>query len=136
MRNKNIFTWLEPRMLANVTGCRTMFPLAVYCKIGALKRNVMSNQFLLLFSANILNQTSELNESANHLAKKSEKKNTQEVVFKDCRYLVAFLISCDKHLILLLTCFGSIFTRSLTLLNLYFSSRYAAFFSPQRSSRI
>ena len=40
MRNKNIFTWLEPRMLANVTGCRTMFPLAVYCKIGALKRNV------------------------------------------------------------------------------------------------
>ena len=41
MRNKNIFTWLEPRMLANVAGCRTMFPFAVSCKIGTIgKRNV------------------------------------------------------------------------------------------------
>ena len=34
----------------------------------------MSNQFALLFSANHLNLTSELNESANHLAKNSRKK--------------------------------------------------------------
>ena len=42
-----------------------MFLFAVFCKIGALERNA------LLFLANHLNQTSELNESANHLAKNS-----------------------------------------------------------------
>ena len=43
-----------------------------------------------------------LNESANHLDKNSKKKKKKQKknVNKDCRYLVAFLISCDKHFIL------------------------------------
>ena len=54
---------------------------------------------------------SELNKSANHLAKNSDKKNTQEKVNKDCRNLVVLLISCNKNFILPLACFDSIFTR-------------------------
>ena len=53
---------------------------------------------------------SELNYSANHLAKNSEKKDTGENVNRDCRYLVVFLIFRDKNFILLLACFGLIFT--------------------------
>ena len=39
---------------------------------------------------------SEINESANHLAKNSEK-NTKENVNKDCRNLPVFFISRDKN---------------------------------------
>ena len=49
-----------------------------------------------------------------------------------CRYLVVFLISRDKKFILLLACFGLIFTRSLNFyqfLSLYF------FYSPPSFSR-
>ena len=53
---------------------------------------------------------SELNKSANHVTKTSEKKR----VNKDCRYLVVFLISRDKNFILLLACFGLIFTKALS----------------------
>ena len=37
-------------------------------------------------------------------------KKTQENVKKDPRYLVVFLISCDRNFILPLACFGLIFT--------------------------
>ena len=50
---------------------------------------------------------------------KTKEKNTQEnYVNKNCRYLSVFLNSRDKNSILLLACFGLIFTRSLTLLRL------------------
>ena len=45
-------------------------------------------------------------------------KTQKKIVNKDFRYLVVFLISRDKNFILLLACFGLIFTRSLTLLSL------------------
>ena len=66
---------LSSRILQSLAGCRTMFLFAVFAR--QVRQSVtpidfMSNQFLL-FSANRLNQTSELNESANHFAKNSEK---------------------------------------------------------------
>ena len=39
----------------------------------------------------------------------------QENVNKDCRYIAVFLISRNNNFILLLSCFGLIFTRPLTL---------------------
>ena len=54
-----------------------MFLFTVFCKIGALEHNA-----LLLFLANHLNQTSELNESANHLAKNPEKKKRKKMLTK------------------------------------------------------
>ena len=60
---------------------------------------------------------------------KTQGKNTQENVNKDCIYLAVFLISCDKNFILLLACFGLIFARSLALLSLQFFCHYIAFFS-------
>ena len=39
----------------------------------------MSNYFLFLFSANHLNHTLELNESANHLAKTQKKETRKEM---------------------------------------------------------
>ena len=47
----------------------------------------------------------------------------------DSRYLVVFLISRDENFILLIACFGLIFSRSLTLLNLVFLSLYRLLFS-------
>ena len=54
-----------------LAGCCTMFLFAVFFKIGALERNAYWFHVKLIFviSANHLNQTSELNVSANHLAK-------------------------------------------------------------------
>ena len=48
---------------------------------------------------------------------KTQKKPVRNVN-KDCWYLAVFLISRDKNFILLLACFGLIFTRSLTLVSL------------------
>ena len=49
---------------------------------------------------------------------KTQEKNMWENVSKAYRYLVMFLISCDKNFILLLAYFDLIFTRLLTLLSL------------------
>ena len=52
----------------------------------------------------------------------NSEKNTRENVNKDCRYLVVFLISRDKNFILLLACFGLIFTsiaKLIVFLSLY-----------------
>ena len=48
-----------------------MFLFAVFCKIGALERNALMNQPIILL-------------------KTLERKNMQENVSKDCRYLVEF----------------------------------------------
>ena len=47
----------------------------------------------------------------------------------DSGYLVVFLISRDENFILLIACFGLIFSRSLTLLSLVFLSLYRLLFS-------
>ena len=47
----------------------------------------------------------------------------------DSGYLVVFLISRDENFILLIACFGLIFSRSLTLLSLVFLSLYRFLFS-------
>ena len=49
---------------------------------------------------------------------KTQKKNMQEIVSKDCRYLAIFSISRGKNFILLLAYFALIFARSLTMLSL------------------
>ena len=81
----------------------------------------MSNQFLLLFLARKLNQTSELNESANHLAKNTRNKHVRKC-HQRLQVFSCVLISRDKNFILLLVCFALIFTRLLTLLSLPFCS--------------
>ena len=96
--------------------------------------NFMSDCFVLLISASHLNQTSQLNESANHLAKNCRKKTPKKISTKITD--IQFLTSRDKNFILILTCFGIIFTRSLTLLSLQFFSHYSSCFSLQRQSRI
>ena len=73
-----------------------------------------------------LNQTSELNESANHLAKNSRKKHVRKCQQR-LQIFISVLISRDKNFILLLTCFGLIFTRLLTLLSLGFFFHYIPF---------
>ena len=62
------------------------------------------------------------------LLKTLEKKYIRKCQREDCRYLVVFLISRDKNFILLLACFGLIFTKSLTLLSLVFLSLYRLLF--------
>ena len=47
----------------------------------------------------------------------------------DSGYLVVFLISRDENFILLIACFGLIFSKSLTLLSLVFLSLYRLLFS-------
>ena len=70
---------IMPRISESLAGFRTIVLFAVFCKIGAwsvMPIDFMSNQFLLLFSVNHLNYTSELNESSNYLAKNTRKKVT------------------------------------------------------------
>ena len=78
---------------------------------------------------------SELNESANHLAKSSGKKHERKCQ-QNLQIFSRVLISPDKDFILLLACFGLIFTRSLTLLSLRFFSRYIPFFPRSQGSLI
>ena len=69
---------------------------------------------------------SELNESANQLSKNSGKKHVKKCQQR-LQIFSSILISRDKNFILLLACFGLIFTRSLTWLSLRFFSHYIPF---------